>query len=102
MGFNSGFKGLNYLSTPSPFIYRPSDREWDLSRLQVKRRVLAIPKLQENILTVPTGLQNVYLFRNLLKEVLSKLLTPGVRIKILRKDFEIICKEEVVTYFNLS
>jgi hypothetical protein len=53
---------LNYLSAPNPFIYRPSDRKLILSRLQVKRRVLAISKLQENILPVPTGLQNAYLF----------------------------------------
>jgi hypothetical protein len=44
----------------------------------------------------------IYSFHNLLKKVISKLLTPEGQIKILRKDFEIICKEEVVIYFNVS
>jgi len=72
------------------------------SRLQVKRRVSAIPKLQENILPIPTRVQNVYLFLNVLKEALSILRVPGGRIKILRKELEIMCKEEVVIYFNVS
>jgi len=95
------FFPLNYLSVPNPFIYHPGDRKRALSRLQVKRRISVITKLQENILPVPTGVQNIYLFCNLLKEDLRKLRIPGSRIKILRKELEIMCKEEVVTYINV-
>jgi hypothetical protein len=75
-------------------------------KLQVKRRILAIPKVQENILPIPTGVQNIYLFiyifSDILKEALGKLRIPGGRIKILRKELEIMCKEEFVTYSNVS
>jgi hypothetical protein len=45
---------------------------------------------------------SIYLFSNVLKEALGKLRIPGGRIKILRKELEIMRKEEVVTYFNVS
>jgi len=45
---------------------------------------------------------SLYLFRVVLKEALGKLRIPEGRIKILRKELEIMCKEEVVTYFNVS
>jgi hypothetical protein len=48
-----------YRSVPKPFICHPGDR------LQVQRRVSAVPKLQENILLLPTGVQNIYLFISL-------------------------------------
>lgn len=81
------FYPLNYISAPNPFIYHPGDWKRALSRLQVKRRISVIPKLQENNLPVPTRVENIY-FVIYWKKIFVNCEFQGVELRYWKKNWK--------------